>query len=447
MADKTVASLTSSTPTIDDLTISYDNADTSELKKTTWQLVRDLYKTYFDTIYASLSGGTFTGDISVPAEVYWAGWNGSNEVPTKNDLYDKIETLGSGSVATDAIWDAKWDLAVGTGANTASRLAVGANGTIPIADSAEATGIRWGTPAGGWDVIKVWTPVNNQVGVWTGDGTLEGDAALTFDTSTDTLTTGTVNSTALTASELTATDASKNIVSLPVATYPSLTETSYVKGVTSSIQTQIDWKQASLGFTAENSANKSTTLDTDQASNTKYPSVKSVYDWATGLFALLAGSISQAFAVSQLEIWHATDTTITRVSAGVIAVEGVTVPTISSTSTITNKRQQPRIVSAASYTTDTGTSLDVSTTDIFVITAQAGALLFNSPSGTPVQGEKLIIRIKDNGTARALTWNAVFRAMWTVLPSTTVLSKTLYLWFVYNSTDTKWDLIASAQEA
>ena len=51
MADKTVASLTSSTPTIDDLTISYDNADTSELKKTTWQLVRDLYKTYFDTVY------------------------------------------------------------------------------------------------------------------------------------------------------------------------------------------------------------------------------------------------------------------------------------------------------------------------------------------------------------------------------------------------------------
>jgi hypothetical protein len=46
-----------------------------------------------------------------------------------------------------------------------------------------------------------------------------------------------------------------------------------------------------------------------------------------------------------------------------------------------------------------------------------------------------------------LTWNAVFRAMWVALPSTTVLSKTLYLWFIYNATDTKWDLIASAQEA
>lgn len=51
------------------------------------------------------------------------------------------------------------------------------------------TTVSWGTPAGSGDVTKVGTPVNNQVGVWTGDGTLEGDAALTFDTSTDTLTT------------------------------------------------------------------------------------------------------------------------------------------------------------------------------------------------------------------------------------------------------------------
>lgn len=40
-----------------------------------------------------------------------------------------------------------------------------------------------------WDVSKVWTPVNNQIWVWTWDGTIEGDANLTFDTSTDTLTT------------------------------------------------------------------------------------------------------------------------------------------------------------------------------------------------------------------------------------------------------------------
>ncbi len=38
----------------------------------------------------------------------------------------------------------------------------------------------WSVPSGSGDVSKVGTPVNNQVGVWTGDGTIEGDAAFTF---------------------------------------------------------------------------------------------------------------------------------------------------------------------------------------------------------------------------------------------------------------------------
>ncbi len=45
----------------------------------------------------------------------------------------------------------------------------------------------WVTPSGSGNVSKVGTPVDNQIGVWTGDGTIEGDTALTFDTTTDTL--------------------------------------------------------------------------------------------------------------------------------------------------------------------------------------------------------------------------------------------------------------------
>lgn len=45
----------------------------------------------------------------------------------------------------------------------------------------------WSTPAGSGDVSKVGTPVDGQIGVWTGDGTIEGDASLTFDTTDDTL--------------------------------------------------------------------------------------------------------------------------------------------------------------------------------------------------------------------------------------------------------------------
>ena len=42
-----------------------------------------------------------------------------------------------------------------------------------------------------------------------------------------------------------------------------------------------------LAASKEDVANKSTSVTTDQASNTKYPSVKSVYDWAVGLFATI----------------------------------------------------------------------------------------------------------------------------------------------------------------
>lgn len=54
-------------------------------------------------------------------------------------------------------------------------------------------------------------------------------------------------------------DGAGTLQQLHVATYPSLTELSYGKGVTSSIQTQLNGKQASLGFTPEDVANKDAT--------------------------------------------------------------------------------------------------------------------------------------------------------------------------------------------
>ncbi len=50
------------------------------------------------TVVTTNGGATFANDISVPAEVYGSGWNGSNEVPTKNDIYDKIETISAGGL-------------------------------------------------------------------------------------------------------------------------------------------------------------------------------------------------------------------------------------------------------------------------------------------------------------------------------------------------------------
>lgn len=56
-------------------------------------------------------------------------------------------TMGAGgSVATDAIWDAAGDLAVGSGANTAAKLTKGSDGDV-LTVTAGAVG--WAAPAGG----------------------------------------------------------------------------------------------------------------------------------------------------------------------------------------------------------------------------------------------------------------------------------------------------------
>lgn len=62
-------------------------------------------------------------------------------------------------------------------------------GTKYLREDGDGT-CSWQTPAGSGDVVKVGTPVDNQVGVWTGNGTIEGDTALTFDTATDKLSVG-----------------------------------------------------------------------------------------------------------------------------------------------------------------------------------------------------------------------------------------------------------------
>jgi hypothetical protein len=60
------------------------------------------------------------------------------------------------------IFDAKADLLTATAADTPARLAVGANNTVLIADSAETTGLKWG---GGW---TTWTPTYTNMTIGNG---------------------------------------------------------------------------------------------------------------------------------------------------------------------------------------------------------------------------------------------------------------------------------------
>ncbi|MGR3218450.1 MAG: beta strand repeat-containing protein, partial [Candidatus Anammoxibacter sp.] len=155
-------------------------------------------------------------------------------VDSAGKIIEEALPSGGGSVATDTIWDAAGDLAVGSGSDTAVRLPRGSSLQV-LRVNVGATDLEWAAAAGGGDMLlgtvqtvtaaktfedttlllrnvadtfdgsflntntadriytlldksytlgdvtKVGTPQDNQIGVWTGDGTIEGDSNLIFN--------------------------------------------------------------------------------------------------------------------------------------------------------------------------------------------------------------------------------------------------------------------------
>jgi len=164
----------------------------------------------------------------------------------------------------------------------------------------------------------------------------------------------------------------------------------------------------------------------------------------TGLpVAGITSSTSTALGVGSIELGHASDTTLSRSAAGEVDIEGKQILTEDNTVTVTNKRMTSRIWSAASDATPDINSDDY---DAVTITAQATAITDVNVTGTPTNFQKLIFRIKDNGTARAITWGSDFEAKGVALPTTTTKSKVLTVGFIWDSVTSKWGCVASVVE-
>lgn len=103
-----------------------------------------------------------------------------------------------------------------------------------------------------------------------------------------------------------------------------------------------------------------------------------------------------------------------------------------------------RVTSATSSATPTPSA---DTDDIYSLTALATNPTFGAPTGSPTDGQQLLIRVKDDGTSRTLSWNASYRSAAATLPTATTVNKTLYVQFLYHSADAKWDCMATGSVA
>jgi hypothetical protein len=104
----------------------------------------------------------------------------------------------------------------------------------------------------------------------------------------------------------------------------------------------------------------------------------------------------------------------------------------------------PRVLSVTSSATVTP---NADTYDAVSITAQAVGLTLANWAGTPLNMQAMIIRVNDNGSAQSITYGPQYRALGVTLPTTTVANKTLYLACMWNSLDSKIDVIGTPVQA
>ena len=306
-------------------------------------------------------------------------------------------------------------------------LTTGVTGTLPTGNG--GTGLSsWtagdlGYYAAGSALTKLAIGTSNQV--LTSSGTApQWSSGLSITTLTAS---STVNLSGLTASTALALDASKNVV--------SVTNTGTGNNVLATSPTLVT---PTLGVATATSINKVAITAPATAATLVIADGKTL---TANSSMTLAGVDAKTFTLNNSLTFAGTDGTTMTFPGSTTTVVGT-----DSTQTLTNKRVTPRVGSVASAATITPTA---DTADQYLVTALATNAVVAAPSGTPTDGQKLIIRILDNGTSRTLTWTTTagaYRDIIGLLPTFTVPSLVVYIGCIYNSQAGYWDVIAVVQE-
>lgn len=162
--------------------------------------------------------------------------------------------------------------------------------------------------------------------------------------------------------------------------------------------------------------------------------VSNATDWVPTSIDPAAGTVATGSVIYGRNATTGADETYTRASIAAL------------TETLTNKRVSARVTSITSSATPT---VNTDNCDCVTITALAAAItsMTTNLTGTPSPFDQLEFRIKDDGTARAITWGASFVSGNATLPTTTVVSKALHVWLEWDSGQSKWVCVGTGSDA
>lgn len=136
--------------------------------------------------------------------------------------------------------------------------------------------------------------------------------------------------------------------------------------------------------------------------------------------------------------------TLGAVTAGVITASGVNNSgntTVGGSITITGTSRMVPVAIASAATI-------APSSQVYDVTALAVTASIDVPSFTAANGQSVIIRIRDNGTARAISFVAGYsNVSGLATPTATIANKLLTIGAMYNSATSKWEIQGINQEA